>query len=77
MENCENTFDDLILSDELKDEKEWFAALMQIIMILISYQKMFSFTHNDLHTNNVMYVPTNKKFIFYTFNVKSIEIINK
>ena len=25
-------------------------------MILITYQKVFDFTHNDLHTNNIMYV---------------------
>ena len=35
MENCENTLDDLILNDELKEPEEWFSALMQIIMILI------------------------------------------
>jgi hypothetical protein len=34
-------------------------------MILITYKKAFSFTHNDLHTNNVMYIQTNKKFIYY------------
>ena len=66
LECCENTFDSLIINEELKDE-EWFAALMQIIMILISYQKMFSFTHNDLHTNNIMYVSTNRKYIYYKY----------
>ena len=73
MENCENTFDSLIINGKLSDD-EWFSALMQIIMILISYQKLFSFTHNDLHTNNVMYVPTNKKFIYYTFKKKSYKV---
>lgn len=66
MEQCESTFDDLIYNSELSEE-EWFAALMQIIMILISYQKMFWFTHNDLHTNNIMYVKTNNKFIYYVY----------
>ena len=61
-EQCENTFDDLIMNEELTDD-EWFSALMQIIMILITYQKLFSFTHNDLHTNNVMYISTKQKFI--------------
>ena len=73
MEKCENTFDNLIINGELTDE-EWFSALMQIIMILITYQKMFSFTHNDLHTNNVMYVPTNKKFLYYTFKKKTYKV---
>lgn len=73
MENCENTFDDLIMNGDISDD-EWFSALIQIIMILISYQKMFSFTHNDLHTNNIMYVPTNKKFIFYTYKKKTYKV---
>jgi hypothetical protein len=55
-------------------DEEWFSALMQIIMTLISYQKMFSFTHNDLHTNNVMYTSTNKKFIYYTYQKKTYKV---
>lgn len=73
MEYCENTFDDLILSEKLKKE-EWLSALMQIIMILITYQKSFSFTHNDLHTNNVMYNSTDKKFIYYRYNNKQYKV---
>ena len=73
MENCENTFDDLIINNTLSND-ELFSALMQIIMMLITYQKMFAFTHNDLHTNNIMYIPTNKKFIYYTYNKKSYKV---
>jgi len=69
MENCENTFDDLILHNDLS-EVEWFSALMQVVMILITYQKVFSFTHNDLHTNNIMYVNTEKEFIYYCYKKK-------
>jgi len=67
MEYCENTFDDLIVSNDLSDE-EWVSALMQIIMMLLAYQKAYSFTHNDLHTNNVMYVKTEKKYLYYCYN---------
>jgi len=73
MENCESTFDELIMNNELSHD-EWFAALMQIIMILITYQKSFSFTHNDLHTNNVMYVSTNKKYIYYCYKKKYYKV---
>jgi hypothetical protein len=73
MEYCENTFDDLILSNDLKPE-EWYSAFMQIIMILITYQKAFSFTHNDLHTNNVMYNETDKKFIYYCYKKKYYKV---
>ena len=73
MENCEDTFDNLILEEELTKE-EWFSALMQIIMILVTYQKAFSFTHNDLHTNNVMYNKTEKKFIYYCYKKKYYKV---
>ena len=73
MENCENTFDDLILSEDLKPE-HWFSAFMQIIMILITYQKAFNFTHNDLHTNNIMYNETDKKFIYYCYKKKYYKV---
>lgn len=66
MEACSDTLDQLILDDKMS-EKLWLSALMQIIMTLITYQKVFSFTHNDLHTNNVMYVSTKKKFVYYCF----------
>ena len=72
-ENCEETFDNFIINNELSND-EWFSAFMQIIMILITYQKMFSFTHNDLHTNNIMYIPTNKKFIYYCYKKKYYKV---
>jgi hypothetical protein len=73
MEYCENTFDSLILEGKLKPE-EWYSALMQIIMILITYQKAFNFTHNDLHTNNVMYIETDKKYIYYCYKKKYYKV---
>jgi hypothetical protein len=74
MECCENTFDDLILKNVELSNEEWFSALMQIIMILITYQKAFNLTHNDLHTNNVMYNHTNKKFIYYCYKKKYYKV---
>ena len=73
MEFCENTFDDLILTSDLSKE-EWYSAFMQIIMILVTYQKAFNFTHNDLHTNNVMYNETDKKFIYYCYKKKYYKV---
>ena len=73
MEYCENTFDDLILSEKLSKE-EWYSAFMQIIMILITYQKAFNFTHNDLHTNNVMYNTTEQKYIYYCYKNKYYKV---
>ena len=73
MENCDETFDDLIINNNLSTE-EWFSAFMQIIMILITYQKIFSFTHNDLHTNNVMYTKTNLNFLYYVYKKKCYKV---
>lgn len=73
MEYCENTFDDLILNNELSND-EWYSAFMQIIMILITYQKAFNFTHNDLHTNNVMYIQTDKKYLYYCYKKKYYKV---
>jgi hypothetical protein len=65
-EQCENTIEQLIVNEDL-DEAAWLSALMQIIFTLLTYQVAFSFTHNDLHTNNIMYVSTKRKFLYYTY----------
>ena len=69
LEQMENTLDSL-LEDENKElsNGEWSSCLFQIIMILITYQKIFDFTHNDLHTNNIMYIETNRRYINYKYN---------
>lgn len=73
MENCEDTFDNLILNNELTSQ-EWHSALMQVIMMLITYQKAFGLTHNDLHSNNIMYNHTDKKFVFYCYKKKYYKV---
>jgi hypothetical protein len=70
MEECDDTLDSLMECDEIGSVDEWSAILMQIIMTLIAYQKMFWFTHNDLHTNNVMFVETKKEFVYYMCDKK-------
>jgi len=64
MEKYENTMDSLIMDNMLR-EKEWETMILQILFTLITYQKCYSFTHNDLHTNNVMYNSTKQKYIYY------------
>ena len=73
LEACENTLDKLMINDELTNA-EWSSAFMQIIMSLITYQKVFNMTHNDLHTNNVMYIPTEKQYIIYCYNNKHYKV---
>jgi hypothetical protein len=43
-------------------------------MILEAYQRAFDFTHNDLHTNNVMYVTTELEFLYYKVNGKTYKV---
>ena len=74
MEYCEETFDRLIEENPDLPEEEWFSAFMQVIMILLSYQKIFAFTHNDLHTNNVMYNSTKKKYLYYCYKKKYYKV---
>lgn len=73
MEKCENTLDYLILKNVLFLD-EWQSALMQIIMTLITYQKAFNFTHNDLHTNNIMYINTDEEYIHYVYKKKTYQV---
>ena len=67
LESCENTLDDYIVNSKIKDS-EWEAIIMQILFTLITYQKVFEFTHNDLHTNNIVYVSTPKQYLYYKYN---------
>jgi len=66
LEKCQGTLDELFVKDQI-DEKTGASALFQIIMILLAYQKAFNFTHNDLHTNNIMWINTDKEYLTYKF----------
>jgi len=73
LEKCEGTIDELFEKGELS-KREGAAALMQIIMTLIAYQRAFSFTHNDLHTNNIMFVSTEAEYLYYRYNKKTYQV---
>ena len=53
-------------------EDKWTAWTFQIIAALCVIQKLFGFIHNDLHTNNIVYIETNEKYLYYTTNDKKI-----
>lgn len=67
MERMKETLDNYIENNEMSD-MEWKSCLFQVLLILATYQKSFDFTHNDLHTNNIMYVETEKKYIYVKYN---------
>ena len=66
-EKCEGTLYSLFKEEVITDEDMGLALMMQIIMSLITYQKAFHLTHNDLHSKNVMYKYTEKTHIVYKY----------
>ena len=67
LEHCEATLDEFMSNGKITPEI-WDSIVLQILFSLITFQNVFSLTHNDLHTNNVMYIETDKKFLYYKFN---------
>ena len=67
IECCEMTFDSILESDKITME-ELESAMFQIIVMLHVYQSVYHFTHNDLHTNNIMYITTDKTHLSYKIN---------
>jgi hypothetical protein len=43
----------------------WSAWIFQILAALSAGQNLFGFTHNDLHSNNIVWTPTEIKFLHY------------
>jgi len=74
MEKCKNTLDSLFTNGKIQDEHMANAILMQVIMTLLVYQKSFHFTHNDLHTNNIMWNETELPFLYYKFANKIYKV---
>jgi hypothetical protein len=66
MEKCEDTIFKLLMSDP--DTNKHHAWISQVIFALAYAQRNFGFIHNDLHSNNVMYVKTDKEFLHYNCN---------
>ena len=74
LEKLDNTLDDYISTSEDISNDEWKSIFFQIIATLLVYQKVFDFTHNDLHTNNVMYEETDKKYLYYKYNNRHYKV---
>jgi hypothetical protein len=66
LEECKGTLDELFVKKVL-DLDSAASALFQVIMTLLIYQKVYHFTHNDLHTNNIMFVETEEEYITYKY----------
>ena len=49
-------------------EQRWTAWLFQVIVALCQIQSLWAMTHNDLHSNNILWTPTDKQFLYYKTN---------
>lgn len=69
----EGTMDKLLELDEICGykrgtkgwEKIWLSWVWQVIAVLGFLQKAICFTHNDLHTNNILWRETKEEYIYY------------
>ena len=49
-------------------ELRWSAWIFQIVAAMSVAQAFIGLTHNDLHTNNIVWTPTTEEFFYYTRN---------
>ena len=72
MEPCEGTLHKLFT--DIPDTTKHFAWLTQVVFALAYVQRTFGYVHNDLHSNNVMYIQTDKEFLYYKVGDKSYKV---
>ena len=73
IENNEGTMDALLddyslvgcSPDSAEWEVRWSAWIFQVIAALTVAQTVFGFTHNDLHTNNIVWTQTKEEYLYY------------
>jgi len=49
-------------------ELRWSAWIFQVVAAMSVAQTFIGLTHNDLHTNNIVWTPTTEEFLYYTLN---------
>ena len=73
IEKSEGVMDDFLENHSLMGtepgepewEAKWSAWLFQVIAALCTMQHTLSLTHNDLHSNNIVWSNTDKEFLYY------------
>ena len=64
MEKLNQTLDELLKIKKIT-EQEWLGVLFQVCFGLSMAQKHFKFTHNDLHSSNIMFKPTKVSYLYF------------
>ena len=72
MERCEDSIFELMMNNN--DTKKHLAWVAQVMFALAYAQTTIGFIHNDLHANNVMYIPTDIKYLFYKCDDKTYKV---
>jgi hypothetical protein len=73
LEKCTGTLDELFVKKQI-NEKNGASILFQVIVSILVYQKVFKFTHNDLHTNNIMWIHTDLEYLTYKILGKTYKV---
>jgi hypothetical protein len=73
LEKCEETLD-YLYREKLITFELAVSSTFQIIMMLLYYQHHFRFTHNDLHTFNIMYKKTDLDFLVYHYKGETYKV---
>ncbi len=72
----EGTMDELFEMNALPKptdwERMWSAWIFQVIAALSCAQTVIGFTHNDLHTNNIVWSNTEAEYIYYRSRAGSV-----
>jgi hypothetical protein len=70
LESNTDTMDSLLDAGAADPEREekWTAWLFQVIAALCQIQSLWAMTHNDLHSNNILWVPTDQTHFYYKTN---------
>ncbi len=67
MDDLLNHFEDLECGPgDRRWEELWTAWIFQILAALSVLQTFFGFSHNDLHTNNIVWDTTEEKYLYYS-----------
>jgi len=65
-EKMDGIMDTLLDQVDEQFEEKWTAWTFQVIAALCVAQATFGLTHNDLHTNNILYSNTDIEYLYYT-----------
>ena len=56
-------------------EDRWSAWIFQVLAALSVAQSIIGLTHNDLHTNNIVWTKTEEEFLYYTKQTLNLEMM--